>query len=177
MAIHTEPEPILDRDDEDDNPNVEPEDDLEDPSGTASHNSNNTLDDVWHQDWDDNSLNSQNNMYEYDPAPIVLRPDPAAYHSLFDAAVSEYDFMEYYSTEHFRRMQRIDCNTVGPNVPFAMAPVTLPIRGDPVCPLITYQHDTLPDPVFDHPLHIFRIDCNSVGPNVPFAMAPVTLPI
>eukprot|EP00978_Attheya_sp_CCMP212_P015781 scaffold40843_cov60-Attheya_sp.AAC.1 len=90
----------------------------------------------------------------YDPVPIVLRPDPSGYHSLYDAAVSEYDFMEYYSDEHFLCMKRIDHNSPGPNVPFAMAPVPLPIRGDAVRPLITYQHDHLSDPVFDHHLHV-----------------------
>eukprot|EP00978_Attheya_sp_CCMP212_P023929 scaffold74272_cov40-Attheya_sp.AAC.1 len=35
-----------------------------------------------------------------------------------------------------------------------MPPVVLPIRGDPVHPLVTYQPDVLPDPMFDHPRHI-----------------------
>eukprot|EP00978_Attheya_sp_CCMP212_P037623 scaffold179087_cov69-Attheya_sp.AAC.2 len=155
MADDAAPEPIdlfhlASSDDDDD-----PEDDLEDPPSIASDDSNRSLDDVQNQDWDDNSLDSpHNNMYAYDPVPIVLRPDPSGYHSLYDAAVSEYDFMEYYSDKHFLCMKRIDHNSPGPNVPFAMAPVPLPIRGDAVRPLITYQHDRLSDPVFDHHLHV-----------------------
>eukprot|EP00978_Attheya_sp_CCMP212_P032900 scaffold130312_cov35-Attheya_sp.AAC.1 len=90
------------------------------------------------------SILTTSHMYKYDPVLIVLRPDPSGYHSLFDAAESEYDFMEYFSDEHFLRMQRFSRNSPGPNVPSVMAPVPLPIRGDPVRPLITYQHEHLP---------------------------------
>eukprot|EP00978_Attheya_sp_CCMP212_P035729 scaffold157233_cov55-Attheya_sp.AAC.1 len=125
MADDAVPEPIdLTPSDDDD----DPEDDFEDPPRIASGDSNRSLADVQNQDWDDNSLDSHNNVYTYDPVPIVLRPDPSGYHSLYDAAVSEYDFMEYFSDKHFLCMKRIDHNSPGPNVPFAMAPVPLPIR-------------------------------------------------
>eukprot|EP00978_Attheya_sp_CCMP212_P014183 scaffold36078_cov35-Attheya_sp.AAC.2 len=151
MADDDVPEPIdlAPSDDDDD-----PEDDFEDPSSIASDDSPRSLDDVQNQDWDDNSLDSNDTLYTYDPVPIVVRPDPSGYHSLYNAAVSEYDFIAYFSDKHFLRMKRIDHNSPGPNVPFAMAPVPLPIRGSAEHPLITFQHERLPDPVFDHPLHV-----------------------
>eukprot|EP00978_Attheya_sp_CCMP212_P012039 scaffold29864_cov33-Attheya_sp.AAC.2 len=87
MADDAVPEPIdlASSDDDDD-----PEDDFEDPPSIASDDSNRSLADVQNQDWDDNSLDSHNIMYTYDPVPIVLRPDPSGYHSLYDAAVLEY---------------------------------------------------------------------------------------
>eukprot|EP00978_Attheya_sp_CCMP212_P030581 scaffold112818_cov75-Attheya_sp.AAC.1 len=151
MADDAVPEPIdLAPSDNDD----DPEDDFEDPPSIASDNSTRSLADVQNQDWDDNSLDSNDTLYTYDPVPIVVRPDPSGYHSLYDAAVSEYDFMAYFSDEHFLRMKCIDYNSPGPNVPFAMSPVPLPIRDAVERPLITFQHERLPDPVFDHHLHV-----------------------
>eukprot|EP00978_Attheya_sp_CCMP212_P025993 scaffold84696_cov61-Attheya_sp.AAC.1 len=107
MADDAVPEPIdlAPSDDDDD-----PEDDFEDPSSIASDDSTRSLDDVQNHDWDDNSLDSNDTLYTYDPVPFVICPDPSGYHSLYDAAVSEYDFMAYFSDEHFLRMKRIDHN-------------------------------------------------------------------
>ena len=51
-------------------------------------------------------------------------------------------------------MKRIEHNNSGPHLPFTMPPVVLPIQGDPVHPLVTFQHEVLPDPMFDHPRNI-----------------------
>eukprot|EP00978_Attheya_sp_CCMP212_P027187 scaffold90872_cov65-Attheya_sp.AAC.3 len=53
----------------------DPEDESEDPPSIASLNSHE--DAIAHQDWDDLSLDCHHHMYEYDPVPIVLRPDPS----------------------------------------------------------------------------------------------------
>eukprot|EP00978_Attheya_sp_CCMP212_P008823 scaffold20756_cov85-Attheya_sp.AAC.1 len=67
MADDTVPEPIdlAPSDDDDD-----PEDDFEDPPNIASDDSTRSLDDVQNQDWDNNSLDSTDTLYTYDPVPI-----------------------------------------------------------------------------------------------------------
>eukprot|EP00978_Attheya_sp_CCMP212_P028015 scaffold95558_cov34-Attheya_sp.AAC.1 len=162
MDASTEPEPIFNLHDNDTEeaeavfyvPDYDLEaDDIDqdslfaDPQGSSDSS-------FLQEDWDIRSVASTNNAYIYNPVPQFLRPVPNDPRILFEMAAFQYEFIEYYSNEHYLRMKRIEHNNFGPHLPFTMPPVVLPIRGDPVHLLVIYQHDVLPDPMFDHPRHI-----------------------
>eukprot|EP00978_Attheya_sp_CCMP212_P023733 scaffold73240_cov61-Attheya_sp.AAC.1 len=100
-------------------------------------------------DWELNSTNEDGSRYIYPAAPFVEVPTISLrmleyYEQLFE---NSYDFMAYYQEEHFARMERIESNLPGRNLPSTMPIWTLrenrlPVVGRPGH--IQYRHPNEP---------------------------------
>eukprot|EP00978_Attheya_sp_CCMP212_P015573 scaffold40115_cov58-Attheya_sp.AAC.4 len=78
-------------------------------------------------DWELNSTGTDGGHYIYPPTPFVKVPTISSrmleyYEQLFE---NSYDFMVYYQEEHFARMERIESNLPGRNLPSTMPIWTL----------------------------------------------------